>query len=389
MPMMWAGCSDDDAVDNGGNGGNGGSGGEVINPNAPIVIENEGNITIPVEGGEQVLNFTAVADWEIVPDQSWCRVSPRYGAAGKQQVTFNVAANNSYDERNSMVTLRLKDRSFEKKFTVTQKQKNALTLTSNKVEVTSRGGEIMIELKSNVEVTAEIEAAAQGWIKANGTRAMEVKNFVFTISENGAFSKRQGKITFKTEAGLEEVVTVYQDGAKEEVILSQSQFSLDYNAQEIKVEVRSNVEHTMKMPSNAPWLSEVKSRGYSSSTYVFRVEENTTPDMRSAEITFEYKAQGKAAKEILTIMQKSEGGMAQSLTIVHNNSEFMAPSLFGEAVVAKILWGDNTAPEEYKAGAKHSYSNTQNHAVIIESENAEGFKMNNIKGLIELNVVAF
>ena len=389
MPMMWVGCSSDDDVDNGGvNPGPGGDDNEQVDPNAPIVIENEGNIVMPMEGGETVMKFSAQGPWEVVPDQSWCRISPRSGEKGKNEIRINVPANNSYDERNSMVILRLKNHSFEKKFTVTQKQKNALTITSNKVEVGARGEEITIKLQSNVEVTYEIEKAAQSWLSA-ATRAMEEKSFVFRVAQNDAFAKRQGTITFSTPSGLKEVVTVYQEGTKEEVILSQTQFTVDHKAQDITVEVKSNVEHTVVMPTDAKWITKKGSRAFSSSTYVFAIEANTTHEIRSAQIKFEYKAEGKTKSEILTVLQKYEGGMSQNLTIIHTSKKFTIPALFGENIVAKILWGDSVDFEDYKKGATHEYKDNSQHTVVIETEKADGFNMTTIEGLVELNVASF
>ncbi len=382
MPMMWAGCSDDDT--------NTPNPGPNPGPaDGPIVIENEGNIVIPMEGGEHVLKFSATSAWEAVPDQSWCRINPRSGEKGQNQLTITVPANNSYNERNSMVILRLKNRSFEKKFTVTQKQKGALTLTSNKVEVGSAAEEITVEVKTNEEVTFEIAADAKNWIKEAATRAIETKTYKFRIEENASFDKRQGKITFKAASGLTETFTVYQSGAKEEVILSQSQFTLDHKAQDFTVEVRSNVEHRMIMPTDANWLTKKESRSYSSSTYVFHVEANTKQEIRTAEIKFEYTAKGKTETEVLTVLQKYEGGMSQNLIIVHNNKKFTTPTLFGEQLVAKILWGDSANFEDYKAGATHTYSDNSKHTVTIEAEGAESFNMNDIEGLEELNVTAF
>ena len=54
-------------------------------------------------------------------------------------------------------TVTIKAGSVSKNITVTQKQKDALTITSNKVEIDEEGGEFTIEAKTNVSLTYEIE----------------------------------------------------------------------------------------------------------------------------------------------------------------------------------------------------------------------------------------
>ena len=117
--------------------------------------------TAPVlaqEGGTASVTFTSSADWTIDVTEgravSWCTVSPTSGSKGTNTLTITTTGNDTYDERNAKVTI--KAGATSQSFTVTQKQKNGLTVTSNKVEIGSDGGNFSIEAKANVSVTYDV-----------------------------------------------------------------------------------------------------------------------------------------------------------------------------------------------------------------------------------------
>lgn len=123
--------------------------------------------TIESSGGTVTFNITSTTPWEISGVQDWCVVSPVLGLAGTTEVTVTCPENNSYDERNSGIVI--SNGTLSKNLLVTQKQKDALLLSSNKVEMDSDGGEYFLEIKSNVTYTSEIEDACTDWIKKKRT----------------------------------------------------------------------------------------------------------------------------------------------------------------------------------------------------------------------------
>ncbi len=61
--------------------------------------------------------------------------------------------------------------------TVNQKQKDALTVTSNKIEMKADGGDTSIEVKANVNYTYEIDEAAKSWISEVKSRGLQTLPF--------------------------------------------------------------------------------------------------------------------------------------------------------------------------------------------------------------------
>lgn len=192
----------------------GGSDDEITppEPETPAITILDSENLRPVlnqEGGTVSISFTATADWTAslinTRAESWIAVTPNSGSKGKNEITITTTANETYDERNA--TIVLKCGTVSKNIVVTQKQKDALTVTSSKYEVDSKGGNISVEVKANINFEVEVRA---DWIKqTEKTRALTTSNLNFTIEPNETGDKREGEIIIKS-GELSETVKVYQ-----------------------------------------------------------------------------------------------------------------------------------------------------------------------------------
>ena len=263
--------------------------------------------TAPVlaQGGESgTVTFTSTDSWTIDVTEgraaTWCSVTPTSGNKGTNTLTITTTANDTYDERNAKVTI--KAGATTQSFVVTQKQKDGLIVTSNKVEVGAEGGDITIEVKANVKFEYEIEEAAQSWIVSSNSRALTASTIKFKVSENEDISKREGKITIRS-GELSETVTVYQEGSKPTIVLTQNEYTIASEGESIKVELKSNVNYDILMP-NVDWIKESSSRAMSVSTHYFEVASNEEYDFRSAEILFVNKENGVFDMVTINQLQK-------------------------------------------------------------------------------------
>jgi len=262
--------------------------------------------TAPVlaqEGGTSTVSFTSTDSWTIDVTEgravSWCSVTPTSGNKGTNTLTIKTTANDTYDERYAKVTI--KAGTTTQSFVVTQKQKDGLTVTSNKVEVGAEGDDIVIEVKANVKYEYEIEEAAQSWI-AGGSRALTASTIKLKVAENENTSKREGKITIRS-GELSETVTVYQEGSKPTIVLTQNEYTVASEGETIKVELKSNVNYDIQLAS-VDWIKESSSRAMSVATHYFEVASNEGYDARSAEILFVNKDNGLSEKVTINQMQK-------------------------------------------------------------------------------------
>jgi len=289
--MLCQGCSED----------------KEENPPAPespsITVESEEDIPVfDTAGGTLALTFTTTSDWTASVDgaaSGWLSVSPASGEAGTHTLSLVTTANDSYDERNASVTIT--SGSVKKILTVTQKQKDALILTSNKVELEAEGGDFSIELQANVEVTYEIESGAQTWLTPVArSRGLTSSFLAFHAEANEEAEARQAVIKLAGGNGLTEEVTVYQIGTGPALVLSQSEYIVSSAGETIQVELRSNTEYEIEMPA-VDWLRENSSRSLSTYTHYFIVDPNETYDAREAVIRFVDEENG--LKDSVNIVQ--------------------------------------------------------------------------------------
>lgn len=267
-------------------------------------IEFEGGnpptIVVSSEGGISTLTFTATGAWTaevnaVTRAVDWISVSPTSGGPSKVDLQIKIQPNETYEERNAAITLRCG--STTKTVTVTQKQKDALLVTSNKVELDVAGGEFAIEVQANVSISVEMEETARSWISSVATRGLNVSTLRFTAKENEDIQPRQAVITIKG-GDLVEEVTVYQVGSGPAIVLSQKEYTVSSVGEIITVELKSNTAYKVMMP-DVNWVNEVDTRAFSAYTHYYRVAPNDTYDTRTAEIVFVDEVNG--LKEAVTI----------------------------------------------------------------------------------------
>jgi VCBS repeat-containing protein len=117
-----------------------------------------------------------------------------------------VDANETYNERNAAITFTSGDK--QQIVTVTQKQKDALIVTSNKVEMGADGGYFTVEVKANVKYQYEIEEAAQSWLALDASRALTTSSLKFKVQKNEKTSQRIGTIIISFEELRQEIEVI-------------------------------------------------------------------------------------------------------------------------------------------------------------------------------------
>lgn len=271
------------------------------------------------EGGTYNMTFTASADWKAEVDEtrsaSWLSIEPMSGGAGTVTLSVTATSNETYDERNATVTLI--SGAARENFVVNQKQKDALMVTSNKVEVSSVGGGIEIEVKANISFESEVEQPAQEWITPVVTRGLTTSTLLFDVKENESQEKREGKIVIRSGEFVE-TVTVYQEGSKPTIVLTQDAYTVSSNGESIKVELRSNIDYEVQLP-DVDWLTETVTRAFSTHTYYFTISPNDTYDARTTNIVFFNKAENLSDTVTVTQMQKDAIIVAQNEYTVDAN----------------------------------------------------------------------
>ncbi len=252
-------------------------------------------------GGENKILFTAKSDWtaEVINSRAdgWLSIYPASGPAGDAEITVTTIANDTPDDRTASIVI--KSGATTKTIPVSQKQKDALTVTSSRFEVPAAGDEVIVEVKANIDFEYMVEESASDWISYAATRAMETSTLVFNVSENIDTEKREGRI-YINSGEFNETITVYQSGSEPAIVISQNEYVVLSGGETIAVDVVSNVDVSVELPADADWIVENTTRAVSTNTYRFDISPNEDYEQRSAEIKF----------------TNSENGLSESVCVV-------------------------------------------------------------------------
>ena len=282
-------------------------------PSQPSITLNTTASDFATNGGSDVVSFKASVAWtaEVINARAdgWCSVAPTSGAAGDATITITATANDTPDDRTASVIL--KAGTAQKTINVSQKQKDALTVTASKFEVEAAGGEVKIEVKANIDFQYTIDEKAKAWITTADSRALTTSTLVFNVAENEAMEKREGSITLSSGT-FKETVTIYQAGVQPTITLTKNEFVVSSAGEVIAVEVKSNVDVEVQLPSDAPWITENATRAMSTNTYYFNIAENQEYDSREAVIKFTNKANGLSETVSVVQAQKDAILLAKS-----------------------------------------------------------------------------
>ena len=266
----------------------------------------EKGLNFTKDADTQSLEFTTTEDWSITAAETrngekWYRIYPTSGKAGeKADVSISVDKNETYDERSVAITINAGK--VKKTLMISQKQTDALLVSSERMEVKQEGGTIDIEVKANVEYKAVIADDCQNWIKLapSTTRGLSTSIVCFKIETNGERDKREGTI-YITDGKLTKPVKVYQHGG-DIILLNENEYPVGDRGETIKVELRSNCTYGIQMP-DADWIKEaVMNRGMSSHTVYYTISPNETNESRRAKIIF-YNKENTAIADTLTVIQ--------------------------------------------------------------------------------------
>ena len=238
--------------------------------------------TVTSQASEVTISFTSSDAWTASSNVDWISLDQKSGVAGSATIKAQVAQNTTYDQRNGAITI--KAGSVNKQLTITQKQLDALIVSSNKIEAPAQGRESTIEVKANIAYHVKVDDDCKKWVILLQTKALTTNKVVLKVVENSDIEKREGKVTIYSDDKSEEI-SIYQQGSNPTLVLSKDVIEANEFGETIKVELKSNIAYEMIMP-DADWISINNTRALSSYTHYFNVNENRSNEAREAEIVF-------------------------------------------------------------------------------------------------------
>ncbi|MBR5924233.1 MAG: Ig-like domain-containing protein [Bacteroidales bacterium] len=187
--------------------------------------------------------------------------------------------------------------------------------------------ELTITSSSNIEFSADgsIESIAfnanrdwsiipsDSWVSVSPSSG-KASNGLITVTihcnANTTYEDRSAMVTIRMEE-LSQSVTIQQP-ANKGVVLPKQVYDLQSDAKTIDVEVQANVQYTVSTSVN--WIKQIGTKGLTSKTLTFSVEENKAYDPREGKITIKPQ-EGNIQEQIVSIKQAQKDAL-----IVEKNS---------------------------------------------------------------------
>lgn len=245
------------------------------------------------EEGQATVVFHCNRRWSaaFVNDRAsdWCSISGTEGRGGTVTVIVRVRQNVEFDERSASIVFTCDD--VTRPLLVTQKQKDALFLSSNRVEMTYEGGDFELPFRTNVDYKITVSEDASSWITLERTKGLSSHSAYFTVAANKTLTPRQGDVIATSSAG-KEVLTVYQAGEKPTLVLGYHEY-VNMSAREtvLSFDVESNLDVYYTLHDGS-WIHEEKTKTVSTNRYRFAVDRNHSRKERTDYIVFRDREYG-------------------------------------------------------------------------------------------------
>ena len=158
-----------------------------------------------------------------------------------------------------------------------------LYIGDSEYEFGSDGGELSIDVTSNVDVTVSVPDSCL-WIRPVETKGMKTTTFGFVIERNEQYEGRSGVIEFHGPSlGITETVVVRQY-QKDAVILSDKYIEIPPEGGQAEVRVSHNIDYGIRILDS--WIRQVETKSMTTDVVMFDIEANQEPESREGRVLF-------------------------------------------------------------------------------------------------------
>lgn len=289
---------------------------------SPLTDKVLSDLTFDSSSSTQHVNLGEVniSDLMVKTTDSWCTAS-----VSSNSVNISVQANDTYGERQTTVTVTDPGDNTSISFRVTQKQNDAILLDGSTYTISESGGDVTINVQSNVKYEVEIPNDAS-WLTyiISSTRSLENSTLVLSATKNNSGDERKAIVKLvDTNSGVTSQFVINQ-GLTPSVEISKTEFALDEFGGEIEVSVNSNIP--LDIQCSDVWISSIDKKETNDFSFVqkFKVFPLSEASSRSAIITFTDKARKwnvtknvsiKQTKSLLITMPSTEVYVGEMVTM--------------------------------------------------------------------------
>ncbi len=164
-----------------------------------------GNISIELPGN---IDCHLTIPWRF---KAWIKEAPKSKESETKTFDLVISKNDEFEKREGYVIV--SGNGLEDTVRIYQAQTDLLILTQVVYRLNQEGGDITVELKTNVDYEITIPGDATSWISRVETRAIREDRLDFHIEANGNDKERTAKIVVKDKnSALDDTIYVHQGG---------------------------------------------------------------------------------------------------------------------------------------------------------------------------------
>lgn len=228
-------------------------------------------------------------------------------ALSSEKITFSIAANESYDNREGKIIIKQTDGNLSETIVVKQGQTNGLFITTPEYDLSNEEHTLSVEVKANVsfQVSPQVD-----WIKYVETKALTSSTIVLSIEANKTYDDRTGTILVKqTNGDLSGTITINQkqiDG----IFVTPTDVVIDNAEHSVELEVKNNVSYDVVIPDDAKeWISiknNSATKALADNKVTLAIAQNASFDNREASVTIK-QTDGPLAETVKIKQSQTDG----------------------------------------------------------------------------------
>ena len=269
---------------------------------AEALLVTKNKFDIPQEGGEFTVEVQSNISYDIVIDddcQSWISEVPQSKALNTYTHTFSVESNQDTTKRDGSIEI-IGSNGKTETVNIYQAQKDELVLSKSEETVPAKGGEVRVQLRSNVDYEVIVPEDVD-WVEQ--LQSDKADELVFNVMPNSETSTREAEITVKDKnSDLSQIFTIIQTPGS--IVLDETYYEVPASGDTLDIVFTSDVEYEIIIgEDDASWITyeETKSEdSYQHNLRIF-VGPNTVNEIRAAEI--DIKDKNSDIKATVTVRQ--------------------------------------------------------------------------------------
>ena len=269
---------------------------------AEALLVTKNKFDIPQEGGEFTVEVQSNISYEIVIDedcQSWISEVPQSKALNTYTHTFSVESNQDTSKREGSIEI-IGGNGKTETINIYQAQKDELVLSKSEETVPAKGGEVRVQLRSNVDYEVIIPEDVD-WVEQ--IQSDKADELVFNVKPNSETSTREAEITVKDRnSELCQIFTIVQTSGS--IVLDETYYEVPASGDTLDIVFTSDVEYEIIIgEDDASWITYEETDSVDSYQHNLRifVGPNTVNEIRTAEI--DIKDKNSDIKATITVRQ--------------------------------------------------------------------------------------